>query len=184
MIDVSKDNCGKVEVRLSITPEEDVISGRGPTEEENELRTDWNTRCCCTSRVKFSDTAPQSSSINEVENSSGAHLIDEIANVISDYRRESVLNTISEFEKKLLMVGMAGEFNLDGSDSEESGEEDSRLRRHSEFSQRPLAFSVVENRRATAPSNISTTIIDQLAIKVNEDNTEELKPDSNTESIP
>lgn len=179
MIDSTRNKYSQKEVRLSITPEESIISGDIQTEQINELQTDWNTKCCCTSRVKFSDTDSQESATDESEMNSGAHLINDIANVISNYRRESVLNTISEFEKKLLMVGMAEEFNIDGSDSEGSDEEELYMRRHSEFSPKPLAFCKVENRRATAPSNIQANIIDQLNIQINEDNTEELRLDSN-----
>lgn len=173
------DSYSQKEVRLSITPEENTTSDEIQAKKIDELQTGWSTKCCCASRVKFSDADSQESATNESGVSSGAHLINEIANVISDYRRESVLNTISEFEKKLLMVGMSEEFNAEGSDSEGSDEEESHMRRHSEFSPKPLTFCMVENRRATAPSNIQTKIIDQINIEINEDNTEELILDSN-----
>ncbi|OII71835.1 uncharacterized protein cubi_00643 [Cryptosporidium ubiquitum] len=175
----SRNKCTKKEVKLSITPETN-LGGKKTSEEiqtENigELQTDWSTKCCCTSRLKFIDTDFQEDVANEDEGSSGTQIIDEISNAISSYRRDSVLNTISEFEKKLLTIGMAEEFNPEDSDSERSEEGELYVRRHSELTSKPLILNAVENRRATAPDNIQKRIIDQLNIQINEDNTEELR---------
>ncbi|EAK88738.1 hypothetical protein [Cryptosporidium parvum Iowa II] len=172
------DICSQREVRLSIFPEK-YPEKRKISEEiqtENiELQTDWSTKCCCTSRVKFSDTDIQEDATIEGEGNSGGQIIDEIANVISNYRRDSVLNTISEFEKKLLTIGMAEELSPENSDTEGSEYGELNIRRHSELAFKPLVLSAVENRRATAPDNMKRKIIDQLKIQINEDNTEELR---------
>lgn len=178
----STNRCAREEVKLSIAPETNSekkkISEEIQTENIDEFQTDWNTRCCCTSRVKFSDVDFQEGVVNENDGSSGTQIIDEIASTISSYRRDSVLNTISEFEKKLLTIGMAEEFIPEDSDSEKSDEGELCMRRHSELTCKPLVLSAVENRRATAPDNIQKKIIDQLNIQINEDNTEELRLNS------
>ncbi|KAH8581635.1 uncharacterized protein ELE39_001765 [Cryptosporidium sp. chipmunk genotype I] len=171
--------CTQREVKLSIFPEKfqekKKISEEIQTENKDELQTDWSTRCCCTSRVKFSDADTQEDVTVEDEENSGSQIVDEIANVISNYRRDSVLNIISEFEKKLLTIGMVEEFSPEDSDSERSEDVELNMRRHSELVSKPLVLSAVENRRATAPDSIKRRIFDQLKIQISEDNTEELK---------
>ncbi|KAF7457976.1 hypothetical protein HWI79_1542 [Cryptosporidium felis] len=143
-------------------------------QKESESRIDWDAKCCCTSRMKFSDIDSQGEFTGDEQESSGTQIIDEIANTISGYRRESVLSVVSEFEKKLLTLGMNEEIDPEDSYSEKS-EDEVNFRRHSEVLPKPLVISAVENRRSTAPRNLQKRMIEQLNVALNEENTEDLE---------
>ncbi|KAK6590997.1 hypothetical protein RS030_111813 [Cryptosporidium xiaoi] len=136
----------------------------------------WGARCCCTSRMKFEDVnvAPGEEIENiQEENESGQDLIEDITNTLAGYRRESVFNAISEFEKKLLTLGMAEEGSGDEESDSERSDFDSALRRRSEFVQRPLIINTIGTRRATAPQAMKKEVAARLDIFVNEETTEE-----------
>ncbi|KAH8740919.1 hypothetical protein FG386_002465 [Cryptosporidium ryanae] len=166
----------KVEILDSKHGGSGVISEDKKVDSRESGCSNWNTRCCCTSRMKFEDVdvSPEDET-EEVrdENEASQDLIEDIANVFTGYRRESVFNAISEFEKKLLTLGMAEEESANEESDSEKSDLDSALRRRSEFVQRPLVVSNMGIRRATAPQAMKKEVAARLDIFVNEETTEE-----------
>ncbi|OII75287.1 hypothetical protein cand_003600 [Cryptosporidium andersoni] len=141
------------------------------TSEQQNL--DWVNKCCCTWRIKFeNDTSnldnsnininEQSERVLEFRNS----ILNQVDNIISGYRRQSILDSISEFEDKLLTIGIGDDKYYNSSDSENSDSEEQYLRGYSDFIKKPNCI-IDNNRRVTSPKYISNNKVD---IKENKEN--------------
>ncbi|KAL7065612.1 hypothetical protein ACR3K2_39400 [Cryptosporidium serpentis] len=148
------------------------------SEEQNrntsqQQNSNWINKCCCTWRIKFENDQSNldNSNININEQSEGIlefrdSILNQVNNIMSGYRRQSILDSISEFEDKLLTIGIVDDKYYNSSDSENSDSEEQYLRGYSDFIKRSK-YTIDNDRRVTSPQYISNNKVD---IKENKEN--------------